>query len=89
MIKNKAGAAYRLNPQQNKSNISLTHEEEIIKILTYGKPKVVGKIQYIDGKAVFSKQVKESEHLFRNFNAWGFQEEILPKLSKKNNGLCT
>jgi hypothetical protein len=84
MIKNKVGAAFKLNPHQEKSNLIITQKEELIKILTYGKPKVVGKILYRDDKTVFSKQVKESEHLFRNFNAWGFQEEILPKLSKKN-----
>jgi len=79
-----AGVACKLNPHQNIANPIIPQKEELIRILDCRKPKVVGRIQYIHDRAVFSKEVKESEHLFRNFNAWGFQEEILSKLSNKD-----
>lgn len=46
---------------------------------TTGK-KVIG---YIENH-VFKKNVCKSKHFFKNYNAWGVQEEAIPILQKHN-----
>ncbi len=56
--------------------------ERALMVKTPSGEKIVGKIVLLQGKPVFYREVRKTDHAFKRFDAWSIQSCVLPILQE-------